>query len=93
MRDLCKFQFGGPSELKAGLSFWYLPGGANSWPLVAEFSFDYDADEGAAGDGRLEEYPAATAGGANRLFAALHGQSGWFNPNVTTKTAFALEVL
>lgn len=104
VRKLCKFKFGGEPELKAGLSFWYLEGGERGWPLVGEFSFDYDEPNGrddADKDkpkikddaDKLEQYPTTTVEGANRLFAALQGQAGWFNPSGTTKTAFALEVL
>lgn len=92
VRKLCKFQFGDEPELKASLSFWYLTPDEAGWPLVCEFSFDYDAS-GGGGEGGLEQYPTAAAEGANRLFAALQGQAGWFNPGGTTKTAFALEAL
>jgi len=91
-RKLCKFQFGGKPNLKASLSFWYLKPDEMGWPLVCEFSFDYDAT-GGGGTDNLEQYPSAAAEGANRLFAALQSQAGWFNPNGTTKTAFALEAL
>jgi hypothetical protein len=91
-RKLCKFQFGGPPNLKASLSFWYLTPGEGVWPLICEFSFDYDASKGGAAD-KLEQFPAATVTGANRLFEALQGQAGWVNLSATTKTAFALEAL
>lgn len=93
VRKLCKFRFGGKPNLKASLSFWYLEEGEEGWPLVGEFSFDYDAAKDGGGADKLEQYPAATVEGANRLFAAVQGQAGWFNPGGTTKTAFALEVL
>lgn len=92
VRKLCKFQFGGPPKLKASLSFWRLQAGDEGWPLVCEFSFDYDAANGGDAD-KLEQYPAATVEGANRLFEALQGQAGWVNLSATTKTAFALEAL
>ncbi|HEX8456071.1 MAG TPA: hypothetical protein VF656_02020 [Pyrinomonadaceae bacterium] len=92
VRKLCKFQFGGPPNLKASLSFWRLPSDAESWPLVCEFSFDYDAPKGGGAD-KLEQYPIATVEGANRLFEAMQGQAGWVNLSATTKTAFALEAL
>lgn len=91
-RKLCKFQFGGQPDLKASLSFWYLTPDETGWPLVCEFSFDYDAAGGGGAD-NLEQYPTAAAEGANRLFAALQRQAGWFNPGGTTKTAFALDAL
>lgn len=103
VRKLCIFRFGEGLEIKASLSFWYLEEGEEGWPLVGELSFDYDepkleddADKnkpkGKDAD-KLEQYPTKTVEGANRLFVALQGQAGWFNPNGTTKTAFALEVL
>jgi hypothetical protein len=91
-RKLCKFQFGGPPNLKAGLSFWYLTPDEEGWPLICEFSFDYDASKGGAAD-KLEQFPAATVAGANRLFETLQGQAGWVNLAAMTKTAFALDAL
>jgi hypothetical protein len=29
-------------KIKASLSFWYVTGEEDEWPLVGEFSFDYD---------------------------------------------------
>ena len=52
-RKLCKFQFEKTEVLKASLSFWYLLNDT-SWPLVAEFSFDYDAMNNV--EGGLESY-------------------------------------
>lgn len=92
VRKLCKFQFGEPVDLKASLSFWYLPGNEAAWPMVAEFSFDYDAPDAESAD-RLETYPRRVVEGANRLFGSLQNQAGWVNLNLTTKTAFALEAL
>ena len=93
VRRLCKFEFGGPPTIKASLSFWYLPEGANGWPLVGEFSFDYDALDDGANDETLESYPCEVARGAARLFHSLQRQEGWFDLDGTTKTAFALEAL
>jgi hypothetical protein len=90
VRKLCKFQFEESDVVKASLSFWYLMGDAD-WPLVAEFSFDYDV-AGKAED-KLEQFPLKTAAGASRFFAALQNQAGWLDLGGTTKTSFALEVL
>lgn len=92
VRKLCKFQFGEPPIIKASLSFWYLKEDNSDWPLVGEFSFDYDAPDSGAGD-RLEMFPSKAVDGTNRFFRSLQSQSGWLNLNTTTKTAFALEVL
>lgn len=93
VRKLCKFQFGEPPTIKASLSFWYLTEGENDWPLVGEFSFDYDEIDGGTGGDRLETYPSQVVEGTNRFFGALQSQAGWLDFNRTTKTAFALEVL
>jgi hypothetical protein len=93
VRKLCKMQFGGPPTMKASLSFWYLTEEAEDWPLVGEFSFDYDVPESAAQEDTLEMYPRQAVEGANDLFAAVQRQAGWADFNTTTKTAFALEVL
>ena len=90
VRKLCKFQFGEPPTIKACLSFWYLTD-ENTWPLVGEFSFDYDAIDSGTGRDRLETYPSAVVEGTNRFFRALQSQASWLDLNRTTKTAFALE--
>jgi len=92
VRKLCKFKFGDTLAIKASLSFWYLTKKEDEWPLVAEFSFDYDVDQEPEG-GRLEEFPAEVVSGANRFFRALQTQTGWLNLSGTTKTAFAIEGL
>lgn len=89
---LCKFQFEQPPIIKASLSFWYLTE-ETDWPLVGEFSFDYDALDNETEGNKLETYAAKVVKGANHFFYALQSQSGWFNFNATTKTAFALEGL
>ena len=93
VRKLCKFQFGEPPVLKASLSFWYLTKNENDWPMVGEFSFDYDELGGGTGEDRLETYSSQVVEGANRFFSALQSQTGWMNFNATTKTAFAIEGL
>jgi hypothetical protein len=93
VRKLCKFQFGAPPTVKACLSFWYLTEKKNDWPLVGEFSFDYDMANSEADEDKLEMYPRQVVEGANRFFSALQNQAGWLNFSITTKTAFALEVL
>ena len=93
VRKLCKFQFGEPPIIKASLSFWYLTEDENSWPLVGEFSFDYDELDDETGGDRLETYPSPVVRGTNRFFNAVQSQAGWLDLNRTTKTAFALEVL
>jgi CYTH domain len=85
-RKLGKLRFDGEPVVKAMASFWYLAGAPGDYPLVAEFSFDYDApDPGQA----LEQFPPRVVRGANDLFAGLQRQSGWLDLRGTTKTAAA----
>jgi len=99
VRKLCQFQFGDDSlPIKACLSFWYLTEKMEDWPLIGEFSFDYDMPEKKVNGNEikqeeLELYPSPTVEGANRFFSALQNQAGWINFSATTKTAFALEAL
>jgi hypothetical protein len=67
--------------LKAAFSFWYLPDGAGTYPVISEFSFSYEAD--------AEAFPVAIAEAANNFFTALQKQAGWFDRNNDTKTAYA----
>ena len=90
VRKLCKFQFGKTEIIKASLSFWYLVIDTD-WPLISEFSFDYDAAESDESD--LEDYSLQVVDGAKDFFGAVQNQTGWLDSTTTTKTAFALEVL
>ena len=89
-RKLCQFQFEKTEILKASLSFWYLLDETH-WPLVTEFSFDYDATE--KDEGKLESYSPNVVEGASGLFRSVLNQAGWLDLTTTTKTAFALELL
>jgi hypothetical protein len=93
VRNLCKLEFDEEPIIKASLSFWYLTGEKDEWPLVGEFSFDYDVLDSEAVEDELEMYPHRVVEGANRLFNGLQKQEGWISFNTTTKTAFALEGL
>jgi hypothetical protein len=92
-RNLCKLEFGEEPIIKASLSFWYLTGEEDEWPLVGEFSFDYDIVDNEADEDKLETYSRQVVEGANRLFNALQKQEGWLSFSTTTKTAFAFEGL
>src|SRR5215210_5844617 len=87
-RKLCKLKFGDEPLIKASLSFWYLTGEEDEWPLVGECSFDYDVLDNGADEDELEMYPLQVVEGANRLFNALQKQEGWLSHSTTTKTAF-----
>ena len=92
-RKLCKLEFDEEPIIKASLSFWYLTGEEDEWPLVGEFSFDYDVLDSEADREKLEVYPHRVVEGANGLFNALQKQEGWLSFSTTTKTAFAFEGL
>jgi hypothetical protein len=83
-----QIQFG--KEEKASVevcfSFWYLFERAEGFPLIGEFSFNYDADNN-------ENFPIEVIKGANQFFVALQKQVGWLDFNNTTKTAYAYESL
>ncbi len=85
-RKLGKLRFGDAPVVKAMASFWYLAGAPGDYPLVAEFSFDYDAP---GPPDALEQFPPLVVRGANDLFASLQRQPGWLDLSGTTKTAAA----
>jgi hypothetical protein len=77
--------------VKVALSHWYLQENEDDYPLVTEFSFGFDANEG--DDDRLEKFPPTVVAGANRLFRDVQNQAGWLSPFGLTKTAYLFEVL
>jgi hypothetical protein len=78
--------------VKVCLNFWYLIGKEDDeLPLLAEFSFDYDANAGNTGD--LEQFPRELVTAASRLYLELQDHTSWALASSTTKTAFALEAL
>jgi hypothetical protein len=80
--------------VKVALSHWYLQENEDDYPLVTEFSFDFDASEGnGEGSDRLEKFPPTVVAGANRLFRDVQNQAGWLSPFGLTKTAYLFEVL
>jgi hypothetical protein len=80
--------------VKVALSHWYLQENEDDYPLVTEFSFGFDANEGDDGDDdRLEKFPPTVVAGANRLFRDVQNQAGWLSPFGLTKTAYLFEVL
>lgn len=80
--------------VKVALSHWYLQENEDDYPLVTEFSFDFDATEEDKGHGdRLEKFPPTVVASANRLFRDVQNQAGWLSPFGMTKTAYLFEVL
>ena len=88
---LGQFRFSPNSKIKAAMSFWYLLGTEKEWPLIGEFSFDYDLNKDDHSSGDLEMFPVADVNGCNQLFGSLQKQDYWINLKGTTKTAYAYE--
>ncbi|WP_019501666.1 hypothetical protein [Pseudanabaena sp. PCC 6802] len=82
-----RIKFAGISpKVKACFSFWYLLGNADEYPLITEFSFDYDVPED-----KPSEFPSIEViQGANRFFNNLQKISDWLTSSNSTKTAFAI---
>ncbi|MDY6993695.1 MAG: hypothetical protein SVR94_13980 [Pseudomonadota bacterium] len=76
------------TKIKAVLNFWYLPHEKGKFPLVVEFSFDYDLDPVPKG-GQLEQFPLEVVKKTQRLFEALKRQKGWVSEQAITKTSYA----
>ena len=71
-----------------------MPDHEDGYPLVAEFSCDYDVlDEEmerlTKHPGQLEQFPLPVVKAGDSLFEALQGHQSWFDFSGTTKTAFA----
>jgi hypothetical protein len=82
------------SVVKAALSHWYLLEGEDDYPLVTEFSFDFDAsDAGEKHDDCLEKFPPTAVAGANRLFRDVQNQAGWLSPFGMTNLSLECSVL
>ena len=80
--------------VKCCLTFWYLLGEDDEWPLAAEFSFDYDLPKADREHrDRLERFPPKVVAGTNLLFRSLQKQTGWLDRTGTTKTAYAFDAL
>lgn len=90
VHDLCEIGFGNNEPVGSSMSFWYLEDSETEWPLIAEFSFSYDALPNPENK-NLEDFPMEAVAGAGNLFSSLQKHSGWLNLNGTTKTAFAIE--
>ncbi|MEM7345054.1 MAG: hypothetical protein AAF485_12490, partial [Chloroflexota bacterium] len=93
-RESGKFDFQQKPKVKPCLSFWYLPDQIDGYPLVAEFSFDYDVLKEEMArltqyPDQLEQYPLPVVKKSAAFFNALQSHKGWFDFAGTTKTAFA----
>lgn len=92
-RELGKIEFKKIPRVKPCLSFWYLMGEDRELPLVAEFSFDYDAlkNDHKERNYLLEQFPPHIVEATNLFFNTLQKQSGWIDLSATTKTAYAYD--
>ena len=70
-------------EGKACFSFWYLLGNDDEYPLISEFSFDYDVPDSISDD--FQEVIKA----ANLFFGNLQKFPDWLSSGNSTKTGFA----
>lgn len=70
-------------KIKACFSFWYLLGNDDEYPLISEFSFDYDIPEDIS-----EDFPEFIKA-ANLFFANLQKFPDWLSSDNSTKTGFA----
>ena len=88
-----KIYFGDKNiAITAVLSFWYFLGEKDEFPVVVEFSFDYDAISRSRTDS-LEQFPITVVEQANRFFKTLQKQTDWVSPQAITKTTYAYEAL
>jgi hypothetical protein len=69
-------------KVKACFSFWYLLGNDDEYPLISEFSFDYDIPEDISED--FQEFIKA----AKLFFANLQKSPDWLSSGNSTKTGF-----
>ena len=70
-------------EVKACFSFWYLLGNDDEYPLISEFSFDYDVPDSIS-DNFQEVIKTA-----NLFFGNLQKFPDWLSSGNSTKTGFA----
>lgn len=82
----------GQTKIKAVLSFWYLLGKKDEFPLVVELSFGYDALEDGQELSQLERFPIQVVKQTHRWFETLKKQAGWVSEPAMTKTSYAYKV-
>ena len=70
------------AKIKACFSFWYLLGNDDEYPLISEFSFDYDIPDNISDD--FQEFIEV----ANLFFTNLQKFSDWLSSGNSTKTNF-----
>lgn len=73
------FRFGEGPILEMSHTFWYVGETEDRYPMVAEFSFEFEAKDG--------EFDAATVEGCGTVYRALQAQAGWTDVAGTTKSS------
>jgi hypothetical protein len=73
------FRIGDGPILEMSHTFWYVGNTENHYPMVAEFSFEFAADDGV--------FPPPTVEGASKVYHELQQQAGWLDVAGTTKSA------
>lgn len=81
------------TTLKLALSHWYVQAIDLGYPLVSEFSFNYDLPDEDHHPDALEQFPPSLVRGADRLYASIQDYAAWLAPASTTKTKLAFENL
>lgn len=81
------------TTLKLALSHWYLQESEEDFPLVTEFSFDYDLPEEKQSKDKLEQFAPDLVRDADQLYDSLQSYTAWLSPAGLTKTRLAFESL
>ena len=81
------------TTLKLALTHWYLQESEEDYPLVTEFSFDYDLPEKKRSKDDLEQFSPELVRGAAHLYDYLQSYTAWLSPAGLTKTRLAFESL
>lgn len=96
-RESGKIDFDMKPRIKPCLSFWYLTDETTGYPLVTEFSFDYDVSDEERErlikkPNRLEQFPLPLVENADIFFKTIQGHLSWLDLAGSTKTAFAYTI-
>jgi len=73
------FRFGGGPILEMSHTFWYVGETDDHFPMVAEFSFEFEPKGG--------DFPPQTVEGASKVYHELQAQAGWLDVAGTTKSS------
>lgn len=73
------FRFGDGPVLEMSHTFWYVGETEGHYPMVAEFSFEFEPKGGT--------FDPATIEGASKVYRELQAQAGWLDVAGTTKSS------